>query len=70
MPRTGWTPSIALNGDDQNFYLVILGRRGRVFRDADLEGAGLETVVIDVPIKGLSGAGRTAAGASWKVSPR
>ena len=50
MPRTGWTPSIVPNGDDQNFYLVVddLGHHGRVLREADLEGADLETVVVDL----------------------
>jgi hypothetical protein len=50
MPRTGWTPSIVPNGDDQNYYIVIddLGRHGRVFRETDLEGADLETVVLDL----------------------
>src|ERR1700694_300797 len=45
-----WTPSIVPNGDDQNFYLVVddLAHHGRVLREADLEGADLETVVVDL----------------------
>jgi hypothetical protein len=43
MRRTGWTPSIVPNGDDQNVYLVLddLGRHGRVCTD-------LETVILDL----------------------
>jgi hypothetical protein len=50
MPRTGWTPSIVPKGDDQNVYLVVddLGRNGRVYREADLEGTDLETVILDL----------------------
>jgi hypothetical protein len=50
MPRTGWTPSIVPKGDDQNVYLVVddLGRNGRVYREADVELADLETVILDL----------------------
>lgn len=50
MPRTGWTPSIVPQGDDQNVYLVVddLGRNGRVWREADVETADLETVILDL----------------------
>jgi hypothetical protein len=50
MRRTGWTPSIVPNGDDQNVYLVVddLGRTGRVYREADTETADLETVILDL----------------------
>lgn len=50
MPRTGWTPSIVPKGDDQNVYLVVddLGRNGRVYREADVETADLETVILDL----------------------
>jgi hypothetical protein len=50
MRRTGWTPSIVPNGDDQNVYLVIddLGPSGRVWREADAETTDLETVLGDL----------------------
>jgi hypothetical protein len=50
MPRTGWTPSIVPNGDDQNVYIVVddFGRNGRVYREADVETADLETVILDI----------------------
>jgi hypothetical protein len=46
----GWTPSIVPKGDDQNVYLVVddLGRNGRVHREADIETADLETVIVDL----------------------
>jgi hypothetical protein len=48
MPR--WTPSIVPKGDDQNIYLVVddLGWLGRVYREADVEAADLETVILDL----------------------
>jgi hypothetical protein len=53
MPRTGWTPSIVPKGDDQNVYLVVddLGRNGRVYREADVETADLETVILDLKLQ-------------------
>jgi hypothetical protein len=47
MRKSGWTPSIVPNGDDQTVYLVVddLGRLGRVFREADLEATDRETVI-------------------------
>jgi hypothetical protein len=50
MRKSSWTPSIVPNGDDQNVYLVVddLGRNGRVYREADLEGTDLETVIVDL----------------------
>jgi hypothetical protein len=50
MLRTGWTPSIVPNGDDQNVYLVVddLGRNGRVYPETDVETADLETVIFDL----------------------
>jgi hypothetical protein len=43
-------PSIVPKGDDQNVYLVVddLGRNGRVYREADVELADLETVILDL----------------------
>jgi hypothetical protein len=37
MPRTGWTPSIVPNADDQNIYIVVddFGRSGRAYRETD-----------------------------------
>src|SRR3979409_1407557 len=50
MPRPGRTPSIVRKSDDQNVYLVVddFGDGGRVFREVDLEGTDLETVIIDL----------------------
>jgi|SRR5665213_1462628 len=50
MTRTGWTPSIVPNGDDQNVYLVVddFGRLGRSYRETDVETADLETVILDL----------------------
>jgi hypothetical protein len=44
---TGWTPP---RGDGQNVYLVVddFGRTGRVYREADVETADLETVIVDL----------------------
>lgn len=50
MRKTGWTPSIVPNGDDQNIYLVMddLGRAGRVWRETDADGTDLEAVIGDL----------------------
>lgn len=49
MRKTGWTPSIVPNGDDQNVYLVLddLGR-GRSWRETDAETTDLEKVIVDL----------------------
>ena len=75
MHRTDWTPSIVPRGDDQNVYLVVddFGRNGRVYREADVETADLETVIVDLldgqyhsPVKVV--AFNTAEGWSQDVS--
>jgi hypothetical protein len=50
MPRIGGAPSIVPMSDDQNVYLVVddFGRNGRAYREADVEQADLETVIIDL----------------------
>jgi hypothetical protein len=50
MRKSGWTPSIVPNGDDQTVYLVAddLGRFGRVWREADVDHTDLETVIQDL----------------------
>ncbi|MDB5091800.1 MAG: hypothetical protein JWR09_5794 [Mucilaginibacter sp.] len=51
MRRSGWTPSIVPNGNDQNVYLVVdcdgNGRRC-VWREADVAETDLETVITDL----------------------
>ena len=48
MRKSSWTPSIVPDGDDHNVYLVMddLGRLGRVWREADVEAAELEAVIL------------------------
>jgi uncharacterized membrane protein len=50
MRRSGWTPSIVPDGGDQNIYIVVddFGRRGRAFRETDVERADLEAVIMDM----------------------
>jgi hypothetical protein len=50
MRRSGWTPSIVPNGDDQNIYFVMddLGRGGRVWRETDADDTDLEAVIGDL----------------------
>jgi hypothetical protein len=50
MRRPNWTPSIVPNGADQTVYLVVddFGRKGRAYREADVEAADLETVIVDL----------------------
>jgi hypothetical protein len=50
MRKSGWTPSIVPNGDDQNVYLVVddFGWSGRAFRETDVEATDLETVIVDM----------------------
>jgi hypothetical protein len=50
MRRSHWTPSIVPKSDDQTVFLVVgdLGRNGRVWREADVEAADLETVILDM----------------------
>jgi hypothetical protein len=50
MLRTGWTPSIVPNGDDQNVYLAVddFERNGRAYRETDVETTDLETVILDL----------------------
>jgi hypothetical protein len=50
MRKSGWTPSIVPNSDDQNVYLVVddFGRNGRAWRETDVENTDLETVILDM----------------------
>jgi hypothetical protein len=51
MLRTGWTPSIVPNADDQSVYIVVVddfGRHGRAYRETDVERADLEAVIMDM----------------------
>jgi hypothetical protein len=50
MRKSGWTPSIVPNGNDQDIYLVVddFGRLGRAWREADIEQTELETVIQDL----------------------
>src|ERR1700740_2678531 len=50
MPRTGWTPSLVPYGADQTVYLVIDrfgGGLSTVYRETEIERAGLETIIAD-----------------------
>ena len=48
MRRSGWTPSIVPNGDDQNVYIVLddFGRNGRAYRETDVKRSDLEAVIM------------------------
>jgi hypothetical protein len=50
MPRTGWTPSIVPNGEDQTVYLVVdsFGGLGTVYRETDVVRTDLETTITDL----------------------
>jgi hypothetical protein len=50
MRKSGWAPSIVPNEHDQNVYLVVddLEKRGRVWREADVEDTDLEAVILDL----------------------
>jgi hypothetical protein len=50
MPRAGWTPSIAPNGDDQTVYLVVdrFGGHGTAYREAEVVRTDLETTITDL----------------------
>ena len=50
MPRTGWTPSIVPNGEDQTVYLVVdrFGGLGNAYRETDIERTDLETTIADL----------------------
>jgi hypothetical protein len=60
MRTSNWTPSIVAGGDDQNVYLVVdnLGSNGRIWREANVAEADLETVILDlleaIPIQRVS----------------
>src|ERR1700679_3656412 len=50
MPRTGWTPSIVPNGEDQTVYLVVdrFGPLGTAYRETDVVRTDLETTITDL----------------------
>lgn len=50
MRKSGWTPSIVPNSDDQNVYIVVddFGRNGQSYRETDAERADLEAVIMDM----------------------
>jgi hypothetical protein len=50
MLKSGWTPSIVPNGDDQTVYLVPedFGHLGRAWRETDADTADLETTIMDL----------------------
>jgi hypothetical protein len=50
MRKSGWTPSIVPNGDDQTVYIVLedFGRNGRAYRETDVERVDLEAVIMDM----------------------
>jgi hypothetical protein len=47
MRKSNWTPSIVPRGDDHDVYLVV-DDLGRVWREADCEATGFETIVTDL----------------------
>jgi hypothetical protein len=50
MLSSSWTPSIVPNEVNHAVYLVLddFGRRGRAWREADVEATDLETVILDL----------------------
>jgi hypothetical protein len=50
MPRTGWTPSIVPNGEDQTVYLVVdrFVALGVAYRETDVVRTDLETTITDL----------------------
>jgi hypothetical protein len=50
MRGSSWTPWIVPRADDQNVYVVLddFGRRGRAYRETDVERADLEVVIMDM----------------------
>jgi hypothetical protein len=50
MRKSGSTPSIVPDDDDQNVYIVVddFGRNGRAYRETDVERADLEAVIVDM----------------------
>jgi len=48
MRKSGWTPSIVPNDDDQTAYIVVddFGPVGRSYRETDAERADLEAVIM------------------------
>jgi hypothetical protein len=49
MRKSGWTPSIVPNEDDQTIYLVMdCFKSGCVWRETDTESTDLETVIADL----------------------
>ena len=50
MRKSSWTPSIVPDGNDQNVYVVLddFGRKGRAYRETDVERADLEAVIMNM----------------------
>jgi hypothetical protein len=50
MRKSGWTPSIVPNGDDQNVFIVVddFGGNGRAYRETDVERTDREAVIMDM----------------------
>jgi hypothetical protein len=48
--RKPWVPSIVPKSYDETVYMVVddFGRKGRAYREADVETADLETVITDL----------------------
>jgi hypothetical protein len=48
MRRSGWTPSIVPNDDDQTAYIVVddFGPIGRSYRETDVGRADLEAIIM------------------------
>ena len=69
MRKSGWTPSIVPNSDDQNVYLVVddFGRNGRAWRETDVENTDLETVILDMLGGSVS---RTRSASSPSTPPK
>jgi hypothetical protein len=50
MRKPSWTPSIVPRSDDQTVYIVVadFGRKGRDYRETDVEAAHLETTIMNL----------------------
>jgi hypothetical protein len=48
MRHSGWTPSIVLNDNERNVYIVLddFGRNGRAYRETDTERTDLEAIIM------------------------